>query len=48
MTRYSVEPRDQIFVKGNGFLFFTKNMIKNINKNISQNLSGNMHRTDKY
>ena len=40
MTRYSVQPRDQIFVKGYGFLSFTKNLGKNIGKNISKNLSG--------
>ena len=39
MTRYSVQPRDQIFVKGYGFLSFTKNMGKNIGKNITKNLS---------
>ena len=37
---YSVQARDQIFVKGYGFLSLTKNMSKNINKNISKNLSG--------
>ena len=39
MTLYSVQPRDQIFVKGYGFLSFTKNMGKNIGKNITKNLS---------
>ena len=38
--RYSVQPRDRIFVKGYGFLFFAKNMGKNIGKNMSKNLSG--------
>ena len=38
--RYSVQPRDRIFVKGYGFLSFAKNMSKNIGKNISKNLSG--------
>ena len=28
--RYSVQPRDPIFVKGYGFLSFAKNMGKNI------------------
>ena len=37
---YSVQPRDQIFVKGYGFLCFAKNMGKDIGKNISKNLSG--------
>ena len=32
MTQYSVQPRDQIFVKGYGFLTFAK-MGKNIRKN---------------
>ena len=40
MTRYSVQPRDRIFVKGYGFLYLAKNMGKNIGKNISKNLSG--------
>ena len=39
MTRYPVQPRDRIFVKGDGFLFFTDNMIQNIGKNIRKNLS---------
>ena len=40
MTRYLVQPRDRIFVKGYRFLPFAKNMGKNIGKNISKNLSG--------
>ena len=40
MTRYSVQPRDRIFVKGYGFLFFAKNMGKNLGRNTSKNLSG--------
>ena len=32
MARYSVQPRDRIFVKGHWFLFFAKNMSKNIAK----------------
>ena len=40
MIRYSVQTTDQIFVKGYGFLSFTKNMGKNIGKNISKNLRG--------
>ena len=39
MMPYSVEPRDQIFVKDFGFLSFDKNMGKNIGKNTSKNLS---------
>ena len=38
--RYSVQPRDQIFVKGYRFWSFAKNMVKNIGKSISKNLSG--------
>ena len=39
MMRYSVEPGDQIFVKGYGFLFFLKKyehkiLIKNIRKSL--------------
>ena len=40
MMCYSVQPRDQIRVKGYGFLSFAKNMGKNIGKNISKNLCG--------
>ena len=39
MTRYSVQPRDWIFVKGYGFLSFVGNIRKNIGKNVSKNLS---------
>ena len=39
MTRYSVQSRDRIFIKGYGFLSFAKNIGKNIGKNISKNLS---------
>ena len=35
--RYSVQPRDPIFIKGYGFLSFAKNMVKIIGKNISKN-----------
>ena len=35
MARYSVQPGDQIFVKGYGFFSFAKNMVKNISKNLS-------------
>ena len=40
MMRYSVHPRDRIFVKGYKVLSFAKNMCKNTGKNISKNLSG--------
>ena len=39
MTRYSVQPRDPIFVKGSGLLSFARNIGKNIDKNISKRLS---------
>ena len=32
MTRYSVQPRDRIFVKCYGFLSFAKDMGRNIGK----------------
>ena len=44
MTWYSVQPSDRIFVKGYGFLSFTKNMGKNHGKNISKNLSSKYSR----
>ena len=37
---YSVQPRDQIFVKGYGFLSFAKSMSKSIGKTISKRASG--------
>ena len=37
--RYSVQPRDRIFLKDCDFLYFAKSMGKNISKNISKNLS---------
>ena len=37
MTKYSIQSIHQIFVKGYGFLSFSKNMGKNIGKNISKN-----------
>ena len=40
MTRYSVQPRDRIFVKRYGFLFFATNMGKNDVKDISKDLNG--------
>ena len=39
MMRYSVQPRNWIFVKGYGFLSFAKNMGKNIGENMSKNVS---------
>ena len=40
MMRYSIKPRNRIFVKGYEFLSFAKNMGKNIGKNIRKDLSG--------
>ena len=40
MTSCLNEPKDQIFVKGYGFLSFAKNMSKNIGKNASKKKSG--------
>ena len=39
MQRYSVQPRDKIFVKNCGFLSIAKNMGENIGKNISKSLT---------
>ena len=41
MTRYWVQPRDRIFVKGYGFLFFAWNMGKNKVKNLVVNKAQN-------
>ena len=40
MTRFSVQPRYRMVVRGCGFLSFAKSMGKNTGKNISKNLSG--------
>ena len=45
MMRYSVQPRDRIFVKGYGFFPFAKNTSKNIGKNKSKTLSGKYDQT---
>ena len=36
--RYSIEPKDRIYVKGYGFLSFAKNMGKNLSNKYSQKL----------
>ena len=36
--RYSVEPRNRIYVKGYGFLFFAKNMGKSLSNKYGQKL----------
>ena len=38
--RYSIEPRDRIYVKGYGFLSFAKNMGTHATK-VAKNLSNN-------
>ena len=38
MTRYSVQSRDRIFVKSNGFLSFAKNVFRNIDKNMKNKI----------
>ena len=37
--RYSIEPRDRIYVKGYGFLPFSKNIDKNLSNNYGQKTS---------
>ena len=39
MTRYSVQPRDRIFVNGYELLSFAKYIGKDIGKNINKTLS---------
>ena len=39
MMHYSVQSRDQIFIKGYGFLSFATTMSKNVCKIISKNVS---------
>ena len=36
--RYSIEPRDRIYVKGYGFLSFAKNMGKRLRNKYSQKI----------
>ena len=36
--RYSIEPRDRIYIKGYGFLSFAKNMGKNLSNKYGQKL----------
>ena len=36
--RCSIEPKDRMYVKGYGFLFFAKNMGKNLSNKYSQRL----------
>ena len=39
--RYSIEPKDRIYVKGYGFLSFAKNMSKNLSSKYGQKLPEN-------
>ena len=36
--RYSIEPRDRIYVKGYGFMFFAKNIGKNLSNKYRQKI----------
>ena len=36
MARYSIQPRDRVYVKGYRFLSFAKNMGENIGKSINK------------
>ena len=36
--RYSIEPRDRIYVKGYGFLSFAKNMGKSLSNKYTQKI----------
>ena len=36
MARYSIQPRDRVYVKGYGFLSFAKNMGEHIGKSINK------------
>ena len=36
--RYSIEPRDRIYVKGYGFMSFAKNIGKNLSNKYSQKI----------
>ena len=39
--RYSIEPRDRVYVKGYGFLSFAKNIVKSLSNKYSQKLLAN-------
>ena len=45
--RYSIEPRDRIYVKGYGFLSFAKNIGKNLSNKYSQKLFGTAKKSKK-
>ena len=39
--RYSIEPKDRIYVKGYGFLSFAKNMVQHLSSKYGQNFFDN-------
>ena len=43
--RYSIEPRDRIYVNGYGFLSFAKNMGKNLRNKYAQKLLDNARKS---
>ena len=45
--RYSIEPRDRIYVKGYGFLSFAKNMGKNLSNKYRQKRLGSAKKSTK-
>ena len=38
ITRYSIEPKNRIYLKGYGFLSFAESMVKNLSNKYSQKL----------
>ena len=40
MPRYSIQPRNKMFLKGYGLFTFPTNISQNIGKKISNNLNG--------
>ena len=44
--KYSIEPRDRIYVKGYGFLSFAKNMGKSLSNKYGQKLLDSAKKTD--
>ena len=46
--RYSIEPRDTIYVKGYGILSFAKNMGRNLSNKFRQKLLDNVKKSTTY
>ena len=46
--RYSIEPRDRIYVKRYGFLSFAKNMGKSLRNKYGQNLFDSVKKATKH